>query len=231
MVKYLNCDCINSKCSAVVNQINLSGNMDLQAGLEFSTRYPDMYEDYLNRYKNHKLNLYESYCFEENSLKIINMTCYESYAFPTNLEVIEKSLKYFVKHYQEYNINEIAFPLLGCDEDGLRMVSVLPIMEKYLKPLPIECYICFDVEGASNLELQMMEEFKSDDFLYLKAAANLDEIQVASLLASKQTILRFSDICHVQGIDPKTYRLIYQYYYNGEYRKRNPFHQEALFES
>ena len=37
MVKYLNCDCINSKCSAIVNQINLSGNMDFESGLEFST--------------------------------------------------------------------------------------------------------------------------------------------------------------------------------------------------
>lgn len=230
MVKYLNCDCINSKCSAVVNQINLSGNMDFQAGLEFSTRYPNMYEDYLKRYQKHALNLYESYCYEEGFLKIINIACYESYAFPTNLDVIEKSLKYFVKHYTEFNIKEIAFPLLGCDEEGLRMVSVLPIMEKYLKPLPIECYICFDVEGASNLELQMLEDFKNDDFVHLKKYANLEDIQIASLKANKHTVLRFMDICHIQGIDARTYRLIYQFYYSGEYRKHDPFHQEALFE-
>ncbi len=229
MVKYLNCDCINSKCTAIVNQINLSGNMDFQAGLEFSTRYPLMYENYLERHKNKSLKLYESYCFEEDTFKIINMCCYESYAFPTNLEAVEKSLKYFVKHYEEFHITEVAFPLLGCDEDGLRMVSVLPIMEKYLKPLPIECYICFDVEGASNLELQMLDAFKSMDLSHLKEYANLDDIQVASLQSNRDNVLRFMDIYHIQGIDAHTYRLIYTYYYTGEYKKLDPFHQESLF--
>ena len=96
MVKYLNCDCINSKCSAIINQINLSGNMDSKEGLEFSTRFPKMYMDYLYRFKEKKLKLYESYAFEENSIKVVNMLCYESFAFPTNLESIEHSLKYFV---------------------------------------------------------------------------------------------------------------------------------------
>ncbi len=231
MVKYLNCDCINSKCSAIVNQINLSGNMDFQAGLEFSTRFPKMYLDYLNRYKEKKLALFECYLWEEGTQKIINMICYESYAFPTNLEAIEKSLKYFVKHYQEYSLTEIAFPLLGCDDEGLRMVSVLPLMEKYLKPLPIDCYICFDIEGASNLELQMLEAYRSVDLNDLKNYAKLDDIQIASLLENRMNVLRFEDIYHISGIDARTYRLIYEYYYNGIYKRLNPFHQESLFES
>jgi len=229
MVKYLNCDCINSKCSAIINQINLSGNMDSKEGLEFSTRFPKMYMDYLYSFKEKKLKLYESYAFEENSIKVVNMLCYESFAFPTNLESIEHSLKYFVKHYKEYNLTEIAFPLLGCDEDGLRMVSVLPIMEKYLKPLPIECYICFDIEGPSNLELQMLSALQSFDLHHLQKYAKLDDVQLAMIEENKNYISRFEEIYHFHGITPKTYRLIYSYYYNGEYNKLDPFKQESLF--
>ena len=138
-------------------------------------------------------------------------------------------VKYFVKHYKEYNITEIAFPLLGCDEDGLRMVNVLPILEKYLKPLPIECYICFDVEGPSNLETQMINAFMDLNPLHLALYAKLDKIQVASLIDAKKNIFRFEDILHIPGIDASTYRLIYSYFYNGEYKKLNPFHQETLF--
>lgn len=229
MIKYLNCDCIHSKCSVLVNQINLSGNMDSKEGLEFSTRFPQMYADYLSRFKEQKLKLYESYLFEEDSTKIINMLCYESFAFPTNLESVENSLKYFVKHYKEYNIQEIAFPLLGCDEDGLRMVSVLPIMEKYLKPLPIECYICFDIDGPSNLELEMIAALQSFDLQHLKKYAKLDDFQIATLEANKNFITRFEEIYHLSGITPRAYRLIYSYYYSGEYKKLDPFHQESLF--
>lgn len=229
MIKYLNCDCINSKCSCIVNQINLSGNMDFKSSLEFSIRYPKMYRDYLSRYKDNKLELYKSYLYEEDEQKIINIACYDSYAFPTTLDAVEKSLKYFVKHYKEYNISEVAFPLLGCDEDGLRMVNVLPIMEKYLKPLPIDCYICFDIEGPSNLEIQMLNAFREMNQLHLALYAQLDKIQIASLLDAKDDIIRFEDILYVPGINAKNYRLIYSYFYNGEYKKLNPFHQETLF--
>lgn len=230
MVKYLNCNCINSKCSAIVNQINLSGNMDFQSGLEFSTRFPMMYEDYLLRFYEKRIKLYESYLFVEGHQKILNVVCYESYAFPTNLEAIEKSLKYFCKHYKEYNITEIAFPLLGCDEEGLRMVSVLPIMEKYLKPLPIDCYICFDIEGSSNVELQMINAIKTIDLSDLKKYAKLDDIQVASIKANLQNIQRFEDVYHFEGIDAKAYRRIYEYYYNGIYKRLDHFHQVSFFE-
>lgn len=229
MIKYLNCDCINSKCSAIVNQVNLSGNMDFHTGLEYSIRFPMMYEDYLQRYHQKKLKLNETYLFTEDRKKIINFVCYESYAFSTTLETIEKTLKHFVKHYMDYGLKEVAFPLLGCEEDGLRMVNVLPIMELYLKPLPIDCYICFDVEGPSNLELQMITAFKEANFEHLKTYADLDEIQMVSLELNKENINRFEEIYHIKGINANNYRLIYQYFYNGEYKKLNPFYQESLF--
>ena len=87
---------VDDTIASIINQINLSGNMDSKEGLEFSTRFPKMYMDYLYRFKEKKLKLYESYAFEENSIKVVNMLCYESFAFPTNLESIEHSLKYFV---------------------------------------------------------------------------------------------------------------------------------------
>lgn len=229
MVKYLNCDCINSKCSAIVNQVNLSGNMDFHSGLEFSIRFPEMYRDYLQKFSQNELSMYESYVFQEDHISIINMICYDSYAFPTTLEAIEKSLKYFVKHYKEYHLTEVAFPLLGCDEDGLRMVSVLPIMEKYLKPLPIDCYICFDIEGASNLEMQMLNAFKEMDLDLLASELKLDEIQIASLKSEREHLIRFEDLYHISTIPVECYRKIYQYFYNGEYKKFDLFHQESLF--
>ena len=229
MIKYLNCSCINSKCSTLVNQINVSGNMDFNNGLEFSIRFPSMYNDYLKKYKDIYLKLSQSYLFDENGFKIINMACYESYLFPTTLEIIEDCLKNFVKNYQEYNIQEVAFPLLGCDDEGLRMVNVLPIMEKYLKPLPIDCYICFDIDGLSNIELQMIEALKTIDLSDLKKYANLSEIEVAVLINKRNSIIRFEDIYRIQEIDSSKYRLIYDYFYNSIYKRTNPFHQQTLF--
>ena len=108
-------------------------------------------------------------------------------------------------------------------------MPILPIMEKYLKPLPIECYICFDIEGASNLELQMIEAYKTIDLRDLQKYVGLDDIQLATLKNFRVDIQRFSDIYHLHGIDAKCYRVIYEYFYNGVYKRLDPFYQDSLF--
>ena len=47
----------------------------------------------------------------------------------------------FVNTYAEKNITSIAFPKLGCGNGELDWNDVRPLMEKYLKPLPIDVYI------------------------------------------------------------------------------------------
>ena len=51
-------------------------------------------------------------------------------------------LKKFVSEYEKLGITSIAFPLLGCGNGGLKWEKeVKPLMEKYLKSLPIEIFI------------------------------------------------------------------------------------------
>ena len=47
----------------------------------------------------------------------------------------------FVQTYAEKNITSIAFPRLGCGNGELDWNDVKPLMEKYLKSLPIDVYI------------------------------------------------------------------------------------------
>ena len=57
-------------------------------------------------------------------------------------EYIEAGLKKFVETYDEKGIVSISFPLLGCGNGELDWeLQVRPLMEEYLKPLPINVYI------------------------------------------------------------------------------------------
>ena len=60
---------------------------------------------------------------------------------PSKIEYIEDGLLKFVNTYAEKNISSIAFPRLGCGNGELDWNEVRPVMEKYLKPLPIDVYI------------------------------------------------------------------------------------------
>lgn len=58
------------------------------------------------------------------------------------IEYIDAGLKKFVDSYQEKGINSISFPRLGCGNGGLNWEKeVKPLMEKYLRPLPINVFI------------------------------------------------------------------------------------------
>lgn len=63
---------------------------------------------------------------------------------PSKLEYIELGLKKFVDNWKKLGINSIAFPRLGCGNDNLNWNDVRPLMEKYLKDLPIDVYIYVD---------------------------------------------------------------------------------------
>jgi O-acetyl-ADP-ribose deacetylase (regulator of RNase III) len=65
----------------------------------------------------------------------------ENWRNPSKISYIEAGLQHFVLVYANKSINSIALPRLGCGNGGLAWEDVKPIMEKYLKPLPITVYI------------------------------------------------------------------------------------------
>ena len=65
----------------------------------------------------------------------------ESWRNPSKIEYIEEGLSKFVRSYAQHSITSIAFPKLGCGNGELSWNDVKPIMEMYLKPLPIDIYI------------------------------------------------------------------------------------------
>jgi len=65
----------------------------------------------------------------------------ENWRNPSKLEYIEKGLMKFAQTYAEKSITSVAFPRLGCGNGELDWADVKPLMERYLKELPIDVYI------------------------------------------------------------------------------------------
>jgi hypothetical protein len=123
----------------------------------------------------------------------------ENWRNPSKLEYIEAGLKHFVQIYADKSINSIAFPRLGCGNGALDWKDVQPLMEKYLKNLPIAVYIYLKV-GDTQFE----PEHKKPQAMVTWLRENAKDM---SFLGVKD------DIKHLQDADMYT---LYQFPHDGK---------------
>ena len=144
MVEYIEGDIFSSPAQVIVNTVNTVGVMGKGLALAFKKRYPDMFDKYRKACENHQLTVGKLMLFYEPDHWILLFPTKDHWRYPSKLEYIESGLKVFTSIYSEKNISSIAFPRLGCGNGELNWNDVRPIMEKYLKPLPIDIYIYLD---------------------------------------------------------------------------------------
>lgn len=148
-----------SKCNTIVNAVNCVGVMGKGIALEFKKQYPAMFRDYANKCSLGEVKPGTPYVYEDASgVKILNFPTKDHWRSPSRLSYVVDGLDWFTEHYQEYRIESIAFPALGCGNGGLAWDVVGPIMYQKLKDLPIEIEI-YAPFGATQRELS--EEFFS----------------------------------------------------------------------
>lgn len=141
MIEYIEGNIFDSPAQVIVNTVNTVGVMGKGLALSFKKRYPDMFESYKKVCEKHQLTIGKLMLYKEADHWILLFPTKENWRKPSKLEYIEKGLMKFVNTYAEKHITSIAFPKLGCGNGELDWNLVRPLMEKYLKPLPIDVYI------------------------------------------------------------------------------------------
>lgn len=150
MIEYIEGDIFDSPAQVIVNTVNTVGVMGKGLALSFKKRYPDMFESYKKVCEKHQLTIGKLMLHQEADHWILLFPTKENWRNPSKLEYIEKGLMKFVSTYAEKHITSIAFPKLGCGNGELDWNLVRLLMERYLKPLPIDVYIYLGV-NSDNL--------------------------------------------------------------------------------
>ena len=141
MIDYIEGDIFSSPAQVIVNTVNTVGVMGKGLALSFKQRYPEMFEKYKTACEKNHLTIGKLMLFYEPDHWILLFPTKENWRNLSKIEYIEKGLMKFVNTYAEKNITSIAFPRLGCGNGELNWNDVRLVMEKYLKPLPIDVYI------------------------------------------------------------------------------------------
>jgi len=141
MITYVRTNIFESNAQVLVNTVNTVGIMGKGLAKEFKRLYPDMFASYQRFCENKELTVGKLQIFRTSNKIILNFPTKKHWRNASEIEYIESGLKKFVDNYEAQGITSIAFPMLGCGNGGLDWNVVKPIMEKYLKRLPIEVFI------------------------------------------------------------------------------------------
>ena len=141
MIRYIEGDIFNSPAQVLVNTVNTVGVMGKGIALEFKKRYPDMFQTYKEICDKRKLKTGSLVLCYEPDHWILLFPTKEHWRNPSRLDYIEAGLSKFSRTYAEKGITSIAFPRLGCGNGELNWADVQPVMERYLRDLPIDIYI------------------------------------------------------------------------------------------
>ena len=141
MIRYIEGDIFKSPAQVIVNTVNTVGVMGKAIALEFKKRYPDMFQAYRDICDRRKLKTGTLMLYYEPDHWVLLFPTKENWRNPSRMEYIEAGLAKFCRTYAEKGITSVAFPKLGCGNGELNWSDVQPVMEKYLKDLPIDVYI------------------------------------------------------------------------------------------
>lgn len=147
-------DIFRSKAQTWVNTVNTVGVMGKGIALGFKRRFPDMYEDYVERCRRGEVRLGRPYLFKRATLPwIMNFPTKEHWRSPARLDAIVEGLRHLKANYREWGIKSLAVPPLGSGEGQLEWRIVGPTLYRHLKELdiPLELYAPF---GTPHDELQ-----------------------------------------------------------------------------
>ncbi|MFD1549066.1 macro domain-containing protein [Levilactobacillus fuyuanensis] len=162
MLIYLKTSLFESPAQVLVNTVNTVGVMGKGIALEFKKMYPQMFTEYRQLCEAKKLTVGKLWLYKTDNKWILNFPTKENWRNRSKLDYIEAGLQKFVDTYQEKKIKSIAFPQLGVGNGGLNWEDeVQPLMEKYLRKLPINVYIHLYDRQTSEPEFKNPSEMKT----------------------------------------------------------------------
>lgn len=191
MIHYLSGDIFTTSAETIVNTVNTDGVMGKGIALAAKNQYPEMYEKYRSLCENGLLDVGKLWIWRGSPDH--NILCFPTkkhWRNKSQIEWIEQGLIKFTKIYQQKRVGSTAFTKLGCGNGGLRWQDVGPIMEKYLSPLDIDCYVYLN----QGVDAQPIHKVKNRDAMMNSFSKREKDFSFEEILKIFQQNVLFPEI-------------------------------------
>lgn len=161
MILYVDGNLFQSPAQVLVNTVNTVGVMGKGIALDFKRLFPEMYEQYRMLCEQKQFKIGMLWLYKSSNKWVLNFPTKTHWRYPSKIEYVETGLKKFASSYEDLGIYSIAFPALGCGNGQLDFeTQVQPLMESYLRNLPIEIFIYPNISNTDFVEHLEQKEMK-----------------------------------------------------------------------
>ena len=130
---------LEADVEALVNTVNTEGVMGKGIALQFSKKFPEMFEAYRAACKDGEVRIGRMHVYEGrdmlNPRYIINFPTKRHWQSPSSIEDVKAGLSALAEEIRQRHIKSIALPALGCGNGGLDWGEVLPAIRSALADL------------------------------------------------------------------------------------------------
>jgi len=176
MITYKTGNILDARVAALVNTVNTVGVMGKGIALQFKHAFPENFKAYADAVNRKQIRTGEVQVVPVSSLNgvqyIINFPTKNHWRYPSKPEWITAGLRNLRKKIEDYQIESIAIPPLGCGNGGLDWSVVKAEIESALQGLPVEIQV---YEPSSAIRDLLAKEDKP-------AAARLTPVRAMLLL-------------------------------------------------
>ncbi len=141
MLTYVEGDLLTSPAHTLVNPVNVVGVMGQGLALHFKQVYPAMFAAYQTACHTGAIAVGRPWLYPTSRKWIVNFPTKRHWRHVSRLDDIEAGLRTLARTGVDAGMDSIAFPALGCGNGALAWHDVRPLMERYLRPLPMDVFI------------------------------------------------------------------------------------------
>ena len=151
-------DLLKSNAHTLVNTVNCVGVMGRGIARDFRRASPAMFEDYARRCATGNVRPGEPYLWRPGPPLaqhwVLNFPTKRHWRARSRLSDIVDGLDWLEAHCEEWGIESLAAPALGCQNGGLRWAEVGPLLLERLSRLgvPVELYAPLGASADESTE-------------------------------------------------------------------------------
>lgn len=141
MLKFVVGDIFRLQADMLVNPVNTVGVMGAGLAAQFSERYPEMFENYKLLCKHGQVRVGEPFLWKRTLPWILNVATKTHWKYKSELSYVHAACLSIASVVNQFNLNSVGLPWLGCGEGGLSKDEVRVLFTEVLQPMACEFYI------------------------------------------------------------------------------------------